>query len=130
VPFRTLDSTFLTPHQTPWISSRTKRAIRTLICVCGFCYARRCTFNDELTEGLPSSQIIRLQLILNVRVVTKTPIMKSLHWLNINPRILYKILYLTHKHCILGIIITFAHSNISSNIGQLVHHLSHLIALQ
>jgi hypothetical protein len=61
---------------------------------------------NSLLLNLPSTQINRLQLVLNAaaRAVTKTPkfyhispILKSLHWLKINQRIQYKIISLTHK---------------------------------
>ena len=59
-----------------------------------------------MIHNLPKSQIHRLQQIQNslARAVVKapkfthtTPILKSLHWLKINERIEYKILYLTLK---------------------------------
>ena len=61
---------------------------------------------NSLLLNLPSTQTHRLQLVLNsaARAVTKTPkfhhitpILKSLHWLNINQRIQYKVLSLTYK---------------------------------
>jgi hypothetical protein len=61
---------------------------------------------NSLLLNLPSAQTNRLQLVLNsaARAVTKTPkfhhitpILKSLHWLNINERIQYKVLSLTYK---------------------------------
>jgi hypothetical protein len=61
---------------------------------------------NSLLLNLPSTQINRLQLVLNAaaRAVTKTPkfyhispILKSLHWLKIKQRIQYKIISLTHK---------------------------------
>jgi hypothetical protein len=61
---------------------------------------------NSLLLNLPATQTNRLQLVLNsaARAVTKTlkfhhitPILKSLHWLTINQRINYKVLFLTHK---------------------------------
>ena len=61
---------------------------------------------NPLLLNLPSTQTHRLQLVLNsaARTVTKTPkfhhitpILESLHWLNINQRIQYKVLFLTYK---------------------------------
>jgi len=61
---------------------------------------------NSLLLNLPASQTNRLQLVLNsaARSVTKTPkfhritpILKSLHWLKINERIKYKVLFLTYK---------------------------------
>ena len=61
---------------------------------------------NSLLLNLPSTQTKRLQLVINsaARAVTKspkfhhiTPILKSLHWLNINERIQYKVLSLTYK---------------------------------
>lgn len=61
---------------------------------------------NSLLLNLPSTQLNRLQLVLNAaaRAVTKTPklhhitpILKSLHWLKVNHRIQYKIISLTHK---------------------------------
>jgi hypothetical protein len=58
------------------------------------------------TESAFYSNYKRLQLVLNAaaRAVTKTPkfhhispILKSLHWLKINERIQYKVLFLTYK---------------------------------
>ena len=58
---------------------------------------------NSLLLNLPSN---RLQLVLNsaARAVTKTPkfhhitpVLKSLHWLNINERIQYNVLSLTYK---------------------------------
>ena len=61
---------------------------------------------NSIYFNLPKSQINRLQLIPNslARVVVKTPkswhispVLKSLHWLEINERIDYKLLSLTYK---------------------------------
>ena len=65
---------------------------------------------NSLLLNLPSTQLNRLQLVLNAAAcsVTKTPkfhhlspILKCLHWLKINQRIKYKVISLTHKtlHC-------------------------------
>jgi len=61
---------------------------------------------NSLLLNLPATQTNHLQLVLNsvARAVTQTPkfhyitpILKSLHWLNINERITYKVLSLTYK---------------------------------
>jgi len=61
---------------------------------------------NSLFLNLPRCQLDRLQLILNsaARAVSKTPcfshlspIPKSLHWLKIDQRIQYKVLFLTYK---------------------------------
>src|SRR5664279_2709927 len=61
---------------------------------------------NSLFLNLPSSQLNRLQLILNsaARAVAKhpkfhhvSPLLKSFRWLKINQRIQYKILSLTYK---------------------------------
>src|SRR5258706_80549 len=66
----------------------------------------RLDYRNSLFLNLPSSELNRLQLILNTaaRAITKTPkfhhitpILKSLHWLKINERIHYKILSITYK---------------------------------
>src|SRR5258706_436071 len=66
----------------------------------------RLDYCNSLFLNLPSSELNRLQLILNTaaRAITKTPkihhitpILKSLHWLKINERIHYKILSITYK---------------------------------
>ena len=66
----------------------------------------RLDYCNSLFLNLPSSQLNRLQLILNsaARATTKTPkfhhispALKSLHWLKINQRIDYKIISLTYK---------------------------------
>ena len=77
---------------------------------------------NSLLLNLPVTQTNRLQLVLNsaARAVNKTPefhhitpILKSLHWLNINERIQYKVLSLTYKslqtgkHCYLRSLLSF-----------------------
>ena len=66
----------------------------------------RLDYCNSLFLNLPSSELNRLQLILNTaaRAITKTskfhhitPILKSLHCLKINQRIHYKILSMTYK---------------------------------
>src|SRR5258706_112764 len=69
----------------------------------------RLDYCNSLFLNLPSSELNRLQLILNMavrrsRAIAKTPkihhitpILKSLHWLKINERIHYKILSITYK---------------------------------
>ena len=66
----------------------------------------RLDYCNSLFLNLPSSQLNRLQLILNsaARAVAKhpkfhhvSPLLKSFHWLKINQRIQYKILSLTYK---------------------------------
>src|SRR5664279_232307 len=66
----------------------------------------RLDYCNSLFLNLPSSQLNRLQLILNsaARAVAKhhkfhhvSPLLKSFHWLKINQRIQYKILSLTCK---------------------------------
>jgi len=57
---------------------------------------------NSLFLNLHRSQLYRLQLILNsaARAVSKTsrfPVLKSLHWLQIDQRIHYKILSITYK---------------------------------
>jgi len=64
---------------------------------------------NSLLLNLPATQTNRLQLVLNsaARAVTKTPqlhyiihitpILKSLHWREINVKIKYKVLSLTYK---------------------------------
>src|SRR5664279_4437830 len=71
----------------------------------------RLDYCNSLFLNLPSTELNRLQLVLHVtaREITTTskflhitPILKSLHWLNINQRIHYKILSLKglqNKHC-------------------------------
>jgi len=66
----------------------------------------RLDYCNSLFLNLPSSQLNRLQFLLNsaARAITKTPrfhhispVLKSLHWLKINQRIEYKIISLTYK---------------------------------
>lgn len=66
----------------------------------------RLDYCNSLFLNLPSTQLNRLQLLLNstARVITKTPkfshispVLKSLHWLKVNQRIEYKIISLTYK---------------------------------
>ena len=61
---------------------------------------------NSLLYGLPKSMIDRLQNVQNsaARLITRnkkfdhiTPVMKELHWLPINQRIVYKILLITYK---------------------------------
>jgi hypothetical protein len=61
---------------------------------------------NSLLLNLPSSSTNRLQFVLNsaARAVTKTsrflhttPVLKSLHWLQINQRIHCKVIFLTYK---------------------------------
>ena len=64
-------------------------------------------YRNSLLLNLPAAQTHRLQLFSSLlldRAVTKTPkfhhvarILKSLHWLNINERIQYKVLTVTCK---------------------------------
>ena len=71
---------------------------------------------NSLYYNLPKSQINRLQQIQNclARTVVKapkcslvTPILRSLHWLNINERIEYKLLSLTYKVLTTGNLTTY-----------------------
>jgi hypothetical protein len=66
----------------------------------------RLDYCNSLFLNLPSTQLNRLQLLLNstARITTKTPkfhhispTLKSLHWLKINQRIEYKVISLTYK---------------------------------
>src|SRR5664279_586454 len=66
----------------------------------------RLDYCNSLFLNRPSTELNRLQLVLHAtaRAITKTskflhitPILKSLHWLQINQRIHYKILSLTYK---------------------------------
>jgi hypothetical protein len=61
---------------------------------------------NSLYLGLPTSNTARLQLVQNAiaRVVTKTPrrehispVLKSLHWLPIKQRIIFKVIAITHS---------------------------------
>ena len=70
----------------------------------------RLDFCNSLLHCIPDSQTSKLQRIQNsaARLVTRsssrqhiTPILRSLHWLPVNERIVFKILLLTHK-CIHG----------------------------
>src|SRR5258706_110008 len=75
----------------------------------------RLDYCNSLFLNLPSSELNRLQLILNTaaRAITKTPkihhitpILKSLHWLKINERIHYKILSIRPKEKYVGFPVT------------------------
>ena len=66
----------------------------------------RLDYCNSLYNGLPITQIKRLQHIQNglARAVTRTPkhshispVLKSLHWLKVEQRILYKIISITHN---------------------------------
>ena len=74
------------------------------------CNSCRLDFRNSLLHCIPDSQTSKLQRIQNsaARLVTRsssrqhiTPILRSLHWLTVNERIVFKILLLTHK-CIHG----------------------------
>ena len=65
----------------------------------------RFNYCNSLYHGLPITQIKRIQHILNwlARAVTRTPkhshispVLKSLHWLQVEQRIQYKIIFITH----------------------------------
>ena len=66
----------------------------------------RLDFCNSILYNLPSNKIERLQRIQNqaARVLTRsprrnhiTPVLRELHWLRINDRIIFKILILTHN---------------------------------
>ena len=66
----------------------------------------RIDYENSLLYGLPRGQIDRLQKVQNIaaRIITKqrkydhiTPVLKSLHWLRVEHRILYKLLMITFK---------------------------------
>jgi CRISPR/Cas system CMR-associated protein Cmr3 (group 5 of RAMP superfamily) len=66
----------------------------------------RLDYDKSLLFGLPNTQLDRLQCIQNcaARIITRTkrqehitPILKDLHWLQVQQRIKYKILLLTYK---------------------------------
>jgi len=82
----------------PYLDSKTASAIAASI------VHSKLDYCNSLYYNLPKSQINRLQQIQNclARTVVKapkssliTPILRSLHWLNINERIEYKLLSLT-----------------------------------
>ena len=66
----------------------------------------RLDFCNSILYNLPNNKIERLQRIQNqaARILTRsprrnhiTPVLRELHWLRINDRIIFKILILTHK---------------------------------
>ena len=54
---------------------------------------------NSLLYNVPTHKTDRLQRLQNqcARILTKSPVLKSLHWLRIQDRITYKILMLTYK---------------------------------
>ena len=77
----------------------TKKAVQALI-------ASRLDYCNSLLLNLPTSQIARLQRIQNkaARLVTRTSmrelitlVLKELHWLPIDRRVVYKVLVITYK---------------------------------
>ena len=75
----------------------------------------RLDYCNALLYGIPSSQLYRLQRIQNIaaRIVTCTPkyahitpVLKNLHWLPIEARIVFKILLLTYR-CLNGMAPTY-----------------------
>jgi len=84
----------------PYLDSKTASTIAASI------VNSKLDYCNSLYYNLPKSQINRLQQIQNclARTVVKaptsshiTPILRSLHWLEINERIEYKLLSLTYK---------------------------------
>jgi hypothetical protein len=82
-----------------------------LECVIHAFVTSRLDYCNSLLIGLPSSLINRLQMIQNTaaRILTNTsrfdhitPVLKSLHWLPVQKRIVYKLLLLVYKsvHCL------------------------------
>lgn len=66
----------------------------------------RIDYGNALLFGLPSSDIVRLQKVLNTaaRIVSRvkrfepiTPVLYDLHWLKVEERIVYKLMVITYK---------------------------------